>query len=127
MIGLMMNIIMLVLLTDSMIWSVYLYRHSFYIKKMVTELDLSCGRITYGMLGIASLMTGIFIVGLGVFWMWITVFCGYNILYFILISSCIISLIHMYSLLAHCTCLDVKYWPIISKCISKHIVKRFKG
>jgi len=79
------------------------------------------------MLAIASVMTGVFLVGLSIMWLWYKTNSGYNPYCYAVIISVHISTIHLFALLAHCTALDVCYWPPISKFVSEKVIAPLKG
>ncbi len=124
-IAVLMNTLLLILVYDTLIWSAHLFRHSRWLKKHPQATGY-CDRISYCMLALASVMTGVFIACLGIMWLWYKTNFGYNIYCYSVIISVHISTIHLFALLAHCTSLDVCYWPPVSKFISERIVQPIK-
>lgn len=111
---------------DSLMWSAYLFRHSQWLKTHPSALGY-CDRLSYNMLATASIMTGIFLTGVSLMWLWYKSMYGYNGYCFGIIISIHISTIHLFALLAHCTSLDDTYWPPISKCMARYVVRPIKN
>ena len=120
------NGLLLLLTYDALLWSSYLFRHSRWLKKHPQAAGY-CDRISYCMLAMASVMTGIFLTLLSLTWLWYKTKYGYNPYCYFIIISMNTSIIHLFALLAHCTSLDTCYWPPISNFVSNRIVTPIKN
>ncbi len=120
-----MNAVLLVLVYDTLLWSAHLFRHSRWLKNHPRATGY-CDRISYCMLAVASVFTGVFIAFLGIMWLWYKTSFGYNVYCYLTIIAVHTSTIHLFALLAHCTSLDVCYWPPVSKFVSIRVVQPIK-
>lgn len=116
-----MNLILWIVVFDAAVWAFVLMRHALWLKNHPT-IDEACSRINWVTLLIAAIMTCCFIIMLGIVWVWMTVTYGYQCILFITIAGSLLAVIHLFALIAHCTLLNVHYWPAISKCMSLYIV-----
>lgn len=117
-----LNLVMLLIFFDSALWSIVLLRHSFWMKKH-RDADNRCHKISWTVLATAATMTGLFVVVLGMAWIWFKVNHGYNLAVYSLFIGMHLAIIHLFALIAHCTMLDIAYWPSLSKIKSIHIVQ----
>lgn len=120
-----MNGLLLFIVYDSLLWACYLARHSRWLKKHPSAQGY-CHRISYRMLFTASIFTGLFLLGLSIFWIWVKVNLGYNPYCYFVVISVHVSSIHLMALLAHCTSLDRCYWPLFSRFVSEVLVEPIK-
>ena len=121
-----MNGIVAFLTLEVLFWSAFLIRHALWLQKHPYD-EGYCDRISYRMLKVAAGMTGALSMCLAALWIWYKVNHGLGLSCFFVISSTQLAFIHLFSLLAHCTSLNRKYWPILSRVVSKQIVCRLKG
>jgi hypothetical protein len=116
------NTILVLLSFDSACWSFTLIRHSYWLRKHPVREDIDCDKITHRMLFTTACFSGIHMLAINLSWIYVKVFYGYRIDYFLLIAGINVMVIHLYAVIAKCTDLDKTYWPHCSILMANNVI-----